>query len=236
MTAISVEQTRIPDIESEPHTYIMMFKPDIYTKPEFLVEAANDITLGLGDFLCGYHSSDFYRTRHGRQVAHWAQEKYPDVPTIAGTEDESIILGIERLRTSLVEGQSEMVNLEGFLYRLLDATGYTITSEVNCDFDDEWVYRLYPFLREGGTDPELQIKTDVRDALKQSELRFLFLEGPLGHEFLDVIKFFMRKTLRDYTLDIINPSESMMHVPDPGEEKAMTFRILRDYFSNEDPQ
>ena len=220
--------TVIPENTSD--TYILMFKPDVYLKPTICNQAVQNILLGLGDVISGGVQTEFYRSSHGARVAQWAIDKWGTLSGLDEMKKVELVMGIESLRAEYSQKQDN-INLGNLIYSVLDATQYRIVSEVECTFTEPWIRRLYTYLNYPDPVRGEDSKRQVIDALLKGNLKFLFVRGPAGHEFLDVIKFVFRKTVRDYTRDIVNPSESLMHVPDPGNEKEITFNLLRDYFS-----
>ena len=228
-----VRRDLIPD--KEEGVSILMLRPDVFSKPTITTIAAQDILIGLGDVLTGTNNYEFYKSSYVARITDWALDKWgipkePNEPQRAKS-----IMGIESLRAKYadVNGRTS-IELEEFIYSVLEVTGYSILSEVECKFDDEWIKRLYPYLQDDEPDPFLGeiTKSQIREALKQGSLRFLFLEGPMGYDFIDIFRFFLRKTFRDYTQDLIDPINSIAHIPDFGKEKDMTFQLLRDYFEN----
>lgn len=221
--------------EKEEGVTILMLRPDVFSKPTMATIAAQDILIGLGDVLTGTNSRGFYKSSHVARVTDWALDKWGIPKQPNEPQKAKSIMGIESLRARYTgrDGRAP-IQLEEFIYSVLEATGYSILSEVECEFDEAWVKRLYPYLNDDEPDPFLGkvTKSQIRETLTQGSLRFLFLEGPMGHDFIEIFRFYLRKTFRDYTQDWIDPVNSIAHIPDPGEEKDITFQLLRDYFEN----
>lgn len=216
--------------ENTSDTYILMFKPDVYLKPTICGQAVQNVLLGLGDVISGGVHNIFYASSHGAKVSQWALDKWGGLPEVDEMKRVELVMGIESLRARYSQTQQD-ATLEELTYSILESTQYQIVSAVDCTFSEPWIRRLYTYLNFPDPVRGEESKRHVIDALLKRDLKFLFLQGPAGHNFLDIMKFTLRKTVRDYTKDIVNPSESLMHVPDPGQEKEMTFELLRDYFS-----
>jgi len=228
-----IHRDLIPD--KEEGVSIMMLRPDVFLKPTIDTLAAQDILIGLGDVLSGMNNHDFYKSPHVARVTDWVFNKWGTLNRLNESQRAKSIMRIESLRARYTDRDGRTpIRLEEFIYSVLEATGYSILSEVECEFDDQWMKKLYPYLEDDEPDPFLGevTKSQIRESLKQTSLRFLFLEGPMGHDFIEIFRFYLRKTFRDYTQDWIDPVNSIAHIPDQGEEKDMTFQLLRDYFKN----
>lgn len=223
----------IPEINS--NIFIFMMKPDIFHKPTLVSGAAHDILLGLGDVLSGKNNSDFYTSSFGSRITDWAIDKWPHIKDIDDGVRSNLTMRLESLRADFTLNDG-FINLEDFIYATFSASGYSILTEVECTFSEKWIRRLYPYLNKPTTYLEEQENQRIIDAMVNQKMKFLFLEGTVGYDFVQVFRFFLRKTLRDYTLDIINRAESLAHIPEPGEEEEMTLELLRDYFRQEGPK
>ena len=208
---------------------MIMLKPDIVTMPSISSTAAKDILIGLGDALSGNVFPAFYGSSHFARTAEWALEKRGTPIGIDELERAKLVMGLEAMRVRIPNEEHE-INLTQFVRDTLSAVNYEVVGEVECNFSESWIRRLYTNLNRPDPIYGEAWKQTVVDALQEGPLRFMFLKGPLDHKFLDIMKDIMRKTLRNYGNDVGNLAKNIVHVPDEGE-MAMTLDILKDYFS-----
>ena len=207
---------------------ILMLKPDVLTMPLISTEAAQDILLGLGDALSGKIFSDFYQSSHFSRTAQWALDRRGKPPVKEELNRSQLVMGLESLRArySLVPGE---INLTTFIYDTLGATQFHVLGEVECNFTESWIRKLYTNLNPPDPIYGEAWKQTVIDALQEGPLKFIFLQGQLEHKFLDVMKDILRKTLRNYGSDVGNLAKNIIHVPDENEAE-LTLGILKEYF------
>jgi hypothetical protein len=220
-------QQLIPDTLPD-NTHLIMLKPDFYDKPNICESASKDILLGLGDVLCNHVSQGFYTSPHGEVVTNWALDQWREISIPDESKREPVVMGLESLRVN----SSTLTEIPVLTKSILTAAGYTIKQEVECMFSESQIRRLYSFLDKPAINIKEEIvKKEVLDSMLEKNIKFLFLSGPMGYDFLDVIRFFLRKTVRDYTREIVNSNESLIHIPDLDGEHIRTLKLLQDYFN-----
>lgn len=221
---------QLPQVQDREGIQILMIKPDAYQKNNFCAEAAHNILIGMGDVLVRHITPGFYRSPLGENSASWALQKWPDLPTVAPELRDRTVISLEALRSQIPQ-HGYPLELVPFTDAMVEALQYQRLGEVNCVLQEPQIRRLYPYLNEV-CEPEVELaKRSVIDAMVGNKLRFSFLKGDLGQKYLKVMQFILRKNLRDYTRTITNPSESILHVPDIGQQTSDTFAILDEYFS-----
>jgi hypothetical protein len=223
----------VSDIQSIPEitadTNIFMFKPDVYLKSEISSVAKQNILIGLGDCLCGRVFPEFYKSQHGANVATWALEKGYVNPSLTESERLQLVISIESLR-SRYSVEDEKSNIEEFIYSILGATGFKLISEVDCKLTETQIRILYPYLNKPKNKLVEKEYRQRIEKIQDRDIRFLFLEKQNGNNFLKLIQFFLRKNLRDWSREIYNGSESLVHIPVEGEETITTYKLITEYF------